>query len=196
MTIYTRTGDQGETDLLHGGRVPKDAARLEVCGAFDELDAWLGLARCEPLPEGAAALLERIQCRMVDLRAALATVSPERGHPARQLRPGRPRSTAPPVASAITSHDVEALEQAIDRYDAPLPPLETFILPAGSRAAATLQVARAVCRRGERRLVSLARAEPAAVAPALLAYVNRLSDLLFVLARSANAQAGIADTPC
>ncbi len=76
MTIYTRTGDQGETDLLRGGRVPKDAARLEVCGAFDELDAWLGLARCEPLPEGAAALLERIQSRMVDLRAALATVSP------------------------------------------------------------------------------------------------------------------------
>jgi len=178
MTIYTRTGDQGETDLLRGGRVPKDAARLEVCGAFDELDAWLGLVRCEPLPEDAAALLERIQCRMVDLRAALATVSSA-------------QSTA-----VITSKDVEALERAIDRYDATLAPLETFILPAGSRAAATLQVARAVCRRAERRLVSLARAEPGAVAPALLAYVNRLSDLLFVLARSANAQAGIADTPC
>ena len=91
MTIYTRTGDQGETDLLHGGRVPKDAARLEVCGAFDELDAWLGLARCEPLPEGAAALLERIQCRMVDLRAALATVSPEA------------RASCPPIAAGTAA---------------------------------------------------------------------------------------------
>ena len=177
MTIYTRTGDQGETDLLEGGRVHKDAVRLEVCGAMDELDAWLGLVRCEPLPQGAAVLLERIQRRMVDLRAGLVAV---------------------PVvfAAAIVSGDVEAIEQAIDRYDAQLEPLGTFILPAGSRAAATLHVARAVCRRAERRLVSLARAEPAAVSPVLLAYINRLSDLLFVLARSANAQAGIADRPC
>ena len=88
MTIYTRTGDQGETDLLRGGRVPKDAARLEVCGAFDELDAWLGLARCEPLPEGAAALLERIQSRMVDL--------PPRWRPFRRhnQRPSSPRGTS------------------------------------------------------------------------------------------------------
>ena len=151
---------------------------MEVCGAFDELDAWLGLARCEPLPEGAAALLERIQSRMVDLRAALATVSPT-------------QSTA-----VITSRDVDFIEQAIDRYDATLEPLKTFILPAGSRASATLHVARAVCRRAERRLVSLALAEPPSVGPALLAYVNRLSDLLFALARAVNAQAGIADTPC
>ena len=132
MTIYTRTGDQGETDLLR--RRP----RTQGCGAAGGLRrpstswtpgwGWSDASRC---PEGAAALLERIQCRMVDLRAALATVSP-----------------ATAVAAAITSRDVEAIEQAIDRYDAKLEPLETFILPAGSRAAATLHVARAVCRRG------------------------------------------------
>jgi|WetSurMetagenome_2_1015567.scaffolds.fasta_scaffold723695_1 cob(I)alamin adenosyltransferase len=178
MTIYTRTGDQGETDLLRGGRVPKDAARLRVCGDLDELDAWLGVVRCEPLPEGVAALLEAIQRRMVDLRAQLVTVPPA-------------QSTV-----AVTSQDVEILEQAVDRYDAKLEPLATFIVPGGSRAAATLHVARAVCRRAERELVSLARSEPEAVARPVLAYVNRLSDLLFVLARLANARAFIADTPC
>jgi cob(I)alamin adenosyltransferase len=179
MTIYTRTGDRGETDLLGGPRVPKDTARLEVCGDLDELDAWLGLARCEPLPAGAAALLEQIERRMVAVRAELATAPP-----------------ALPGAAAVGSRDVAAIEQAIDRYEAKLDPLEAFILPGGSRAAAILHLARAVCRRAERRLVSLLRGEPAAVSPPLLAYVNRLSDLLFVLARAANAQAGVADAPC
>jgi cob(I)alamin adenosyltransferase len=178
MKIYTRTGDQGETGLLGGGRVPKNAARIAVCGAFDELDAWLGLVRCEPLPEGAAALLERIQRRMVDLRAQLVTVPPAQS------------------IAEITPEDVEALEHAIDRYDSKLEPVNKFILPGGSRAAAMLHVARAVCRRAERELVSLARAEPPSVAPPFFAYINRLSDLLFVLARAANAQADIADTPC
>jgi cob(I)alamin adenosyltransferase len=178
MAIYTRTGDRGETDLLGGPRVPKDAARLEVCGDLDELDAWLGLARCEPLPAGAAALLEQIGRRMVDVRAELATVPPAQ------------------FAAAVAPRDVEAIEQAIDRYQAKLAPLEAFILPGGCRAAAILHLARAVCRRAERRLVSLGRVEPQAVRPPLAAYLNRLGDLLFVLARAANAQAGVADEPC
>jgi len=177
MAIYTRTGDQGQTDLLGGTRAPKDSPRLEVCGDLDELDALLGLARCEPLPEGATEVLDRIQRRMVAIRAEL--VSPL-------------QARADPLGPA----DVERLERAIDRHDAKLEPLRTFIVPGGSRSAAVLHVARAVCRRAERRLVSLSRAEPSAVSPPLLAYVNRLSDLLFVLARSSNAQAGIDETPC
>ena len=178
MTIYTRTGDEGETDLIGGVRAPKDALRLEVCGDFDELDAWLGLARCEPLPGDAATLLERVQRRMVAVRARLADA--------------RSPQNAP---DAVTAEDVETIERAIDRFEATLEPIKTFILPAGNRAAATLHVARAVCRRAERRLVTFARTEPDAVAPPLLAAVNRLSDLLFVLARAANAQAGVADVP-
>ncbi|MEN6451514.1 MAG: cob(I)yrinic acid a,c-diamide adenosyltransferase [Thermoguttaceae bacterium] len=177
MAIYTRTGDEGDTDLLDGPRVPKDAARLEACGDLDELDAWLGLVRCEPLPDGAAALLEAIQRRIVFLRADLVTTMASRG-------------------VAPCSCDAASIERAIDRYEAALKPLEAFILPGGCRAAATLHLARAVCRRAERRLVTLARLESTAVSPSCLAYVNRLSDLLFVLARAANAQAGIADTPC
>jgi cob(I)alamin adenosyltransferase len=178
MTIYTRTGDSGEASLLGGVRVVKDTARLEAVGTLDELDAWLGLVRCEPLPEGVNALLERLQRRMVGLRASLATVPP--------AKPSAP----------ITLQEVQSVEHAIDRYDAALVPLRNFIVPAGSRAAGMLHVARTVCRRAERHLVSLARAEPEAVAPPLMAYVNRLSDLLFVLARAANAQAGIGDAPC
>ena len=175
MTIYTRTGDRGETGLLGAARVPKDSPRLEVCGDLDELDALLGLARCEPMSEDVAALLERIQRRMVAVRAEV--VAP--------ATPARIDAVGPP--------DIGELERAIDLHDAKLEPLTTFIVPGGSRAAAVLHVARAVCRRAERRLVSLARAEPSSVSPSLLAYVNRLSDLLFVLARLSNAQAGHGD---
>jgi cob(I)alamin adenosyltransferase len=176
MAIYTRNGDRGETDLLSGPRVAKDTARLEVCGDLDELDAWLGLARCEMLPEGVDPLLEGLQRRLVRLRTELATVG--------DIASG---------SAELCSTDVEQIEQAIDRYDGHLEPLDTFILPGGSRPAAVLHVARAVCRRAERRLVSLLRAEPRAVSPAFLCYVNRLSDLLYVLARAAN---GHADVPC
>jgi cob(I)alamin adenosyltransferase len=179
MTIYTRSGDQGETDLLGGPRVSKDAARLEVCGDLDELDAWLGLVRCETLPDGFDHLLDLLQRRLVGVRSELATVS-----------------EMPSGCGEIASQDVELLERAIDRYDGKLTPLETFILPGGSRPSAMLHVARAVCRRAERRLVSLLRAEPRAVSPPLLCYVNRLSDLLYVLARAANGHARVADAPC
>jgi cob(I)alamin adenosyltransferase len=170
MSIYTRTGDLGETDSLGGPRVAKDSSRPEVCGAMDELDAWLGLARCETLPGGVGDLLEQIQGRMVALRAELADATAARSY-----------------AGAIGPGDVKLIEQAIDQYNSMLPPLHAFLVPGGARGAALLHVARTVCRRAERRLVTLARAEPQAVSAAMLAYINRLGDLLFVLARAANA---------
>ncbi len=179
MAIYTRTGDQGETDLLGGVRVPKDVATLEVCGELDELNALLGLARCESLPEETTALLERIQHQLFDIGAELVVAGP-----------GQASFTA------IGPQDVAAIEQVIDRYEAKLESTGTFILPAGSRAAAVLHLARAVCRRAERRLVSLVRSQSQTVSPNMLSYVNRLSDLLYVLARAANTRAGAADTPC
>jgi cob(I)alamin adenosyltransferase len=179
MSVYTRTGDEGETDLLGDGRVPKDAARLEVCGPLDELGCWLGLARCEPLPGEVASLLEQIQRRLFDVCTELVTVG------------ANPVRTA-----AVGSSDVQSIEQAIDCYEAKLVSLDTFILPGGSRAAAVLHLARAVCRRAERRLVSLAHGKPEAVSANLLAYVNRLSDLLFVLARTVNGHADIAERLC
>ena len=177
MSVYTRTGDDGETDLLGDGRVPKDAARLEVCGPLDELNCWLGLVRCEPLAAEIDSLLEGTQRRLFDVCTELVTVAA-----------GRTKS------AGIGSGDVQSLEQAIDRCEAKLDSLDRFILPAGSRAAALLHLARAVCRRAERRLVSLARSEPGAVSADLSAYINRLSDLLFVLARTANGRAEISET--
>ncbi len=181
MSIYTRKGDRGETTLFGGRRAPKDLPRLEVCGDLDELDSLLGLARCESLPEDVAELLEDLQRRMTAVRLGLFdsnTASSESGK-----------------SDRLDASDVEGLERAIDRYDAVLPPLRKFIIPGGCRAAAVLHVARTVCRRAERRLVSLARAEPQSIPPPLLAYLNRLGDLLFVLARSANARAGIEERP-
>ena len=121
MSVYTRTGDDGETDLLGDGRVPKDAARLEVCGPLDELNCWLGLVRCEPLPAEVASLLEGIQRRLFDVCAELVTVAKGRARPA-----------------GIASDDVRSLERAIDRCEEKLDSLSGFILPAGSRAAALL----------------------------------------------------------
>ena len=179
MAIYTRTGDQGETDLLGGLRVAKDTVLLEVCGTLDELSTLLGLARSEVLPEGVDALLEQIQRRLFDVGAELAAAGSKKTNP-----------------SAIGPQDVTTLEQVIDRYEARIESTGTFILPAGSRATAVLHVARAVCRRAERRLVTLARSQPQSVSSGLFSYLNRLSDLLFVLARVANAQAGMADKRC
>jgi cob(I)alamin adenosyltransferase len=179
MTVYTRTGDDGKTSLLGDGRVPKDAPRWEVVGPLDELNCWLGLVRCEPLPAEVGSLLEGIQRRLFDVCAELVTVAA-----------GRTNS------AGIGSGDVQSLEQAIDRCEEKLDSLSGFILPGGSRAAALLHLARAVCRRAERRLVSLTRSEPQAVSAALLAYINRLSDLLFVLARTANGHADVSETFC
>ena len=176
MTIYTRSGDRGETGLFAGPRVAKDAPRIEVCGTVDELNAGLGLARAEPLPEAVDRLIERLQGELFEVGAELATPDPDaHGH------------------RTIGQAQVEKIEAEIDRYQASLPPLEGFILPGGTRAAAALHLARAICRRAERRLVSLVRQDDQQVSAVLLAYLNRLGDLLFVLARAVNAQAGQTD---
>lgn len=179
MKIYTRAGDQGETGLLGGVHVPKDAEPLEVCGDLDELNSLLGLARCEALPQEIDALLEQLQRRLFDVGAVVVAVESDRPEP---------------VAAA--NLDVTALERAIDRFEAELAPARAFILPGGTRAAAILHLARAVCRRAERRLVGLVRGKPASRLPALVAYLNRLSDLLYILARAANAKASVPDALC
>ncbi len=166
MRIYTRQGDGGRSRLPGSESVFKDAPVLQACGTIDELGAALGLARCESLPGEMAGLLERIQRTLVQLNGELA--DPGQGQDA-----GR----------AVGPAHVEALEAAIDRYEPELAPPGAFVLPGSNRAEATLHVARTVCRRAERRAVALARAEPHRVAEAHLAYLNRLSDLLFVLAR-------------
>jgi cob(I)alamin adenosyltransferase len=176
MKIYTRTGDDGTTGQFAGPRVRKDAARIEAFGTVDEFNSLLGLARSEKLPQAVDVLLEKVQRQLFDLGAELSCPEPAR-HALHTLGPS----------------DVSALEQAIDDFETQLPPLKEFILPGGSRAAALLHVARAVCRRAERRLVSLLEISVEPISPALLAYLNRLGDLLFILARVANASAGQPD---
>jgi len=178
MKIYTRAGDGGETDLPDGSRVPKDAIEIEALGTIDELNSVLGLARTEEPPEEIGRLLEQLQEDLLAAGAELAAADPE----ALAIR-------------RIDRQRVEALEKAIDRYEATLSPLEHFIVPAGTRAAAALHHARAVCRRAERRLVSLIREVEPGLSPHLTAYLNRLGDLLFVLARAVNARAGHPDVP-
>lgn len=178
MKIYTRTGDLGETGLFAGPRVGKDMARIEVFGTIDELSAVLGVVRAEPLPEDLDSLLARIQNELFDLGAELATPDPV-AHGTRTL----------------ASADVQVLEADIDRLEQELAPLKVFILPTGTRAGAELHLARAVCRRAERRLVTLIRQSQEPISLVLMAYLNRLGDLLFVLARVANASAGRPETP-
>lgn len=169
--ITTKTGDRGTTALGDGRRVRKDHPRIEATGDVDELNAVLGLAIASDPGPDAAALLRGVQNDLFDLGADL-TVPPGRGA-ARRRAPLR-----------LTADHVRPLEEAIERANAALAPLRTFVLPGGSAAAAWLHVARTVCRRAERRLVTLARRE--ALNPQVIVYLNRLSDLLFVLARRAN----------
>ena len=178
VAIYTRTGDQGETSLPDGARIPKDTARLETIGALDELSALVGLVRAEPLPEEIDRLLEQIQHELIEMSAELAISDPG-AHGSRALGPAQ----------------VAAMERAIDRYEERLAPLGEFILPAGSRAGAGLHHARTVCRRAERRLVGLARQSEPAISASLTAYLNRLGDLLFVLARRVNSLSGHGEVP-
>ena len=177
MKIYTKTGDAGETGLL-GGRVRKDAPRIEAYGTVDELNAVLGLVRSEGPPSGVDALLERIQNHLFDLGAELASIGPA-------------ADRTPKIGSA----HIASLEAAIDEHEAGLAPLKEFILPGGTRAASALHLARTVCRRAERRVVSLAAVPDEPVSADLLIYLNRLSDLCFVLARFVNAAAGVPDVP-
>ena len=158
--IYTRTGDDGTTGLGDGSRVQKDSARVEAYGTTDELNSVLGMLLAVPgLPDAVTALLTEVQHELFDLGAELCI----------------------PGHIVITPDHVTRLETALDGFNDPLPPLKEFILPGGGPAAATCHLARTVARRAERRVWTLARAET--VNPEVLRYLNRLSDLLFVMAR-------------
>jgi cob(I)alamin adenosyltransferase len=177
MKIYTKTGDGGETSLFGGGRVPKDDARVEAYGAVDELNAAIGLARAlRPVPE-IDADLSRIQAELFAVGAELATPHDARAHGS---IPG------------VRVEWAEALEQQMDHWDGQLPPLTAFVLPGGSPVAAALHVARATCRRAERRAVALSHLTH--IDPTVVVYLNRLSDFLFEAARAANLRAGVAET--
>ena len=178
MKVYTRAGDRGETSLFGGGRVSKDAVRVEAYGAVDELNAVLGVARGGLAHDDLDGKLASIQSALFDLGGELARTD-EAGRDAKRRGP------------VVGDAEVAELESWIDELDTELEPLRNFILPGGAAAAAHLHHARTVCRRAERRLVTLARDE--AVSPVLLRYLNRLSDLLFTLARAANRRAGIAE---
>lgn len=167
--IYTRTGDDGTTGLGDGSRVSKDHLRVETMGDVDEVNSLLGVLLCDALPAHTVTLLTHIQHDLFDLGAEICI----------------PGHRVVPEARA------GELEKEIDKMNEHLPPLKNFILPGGSRAAGLCHHARTVCRRAERRLVALSRAEP--MAPAVHLYLNRLSDLLFVLARHLNRHAGVAD---
>jgi cob(I)alamin adenosyltransferase len=183
VKIYTKAGDGGQTALFGGQTVGKDVPRVEAYGTLDELNACLGLALASSpgLPADIAALLTRIQSELFDLGAELAT-PPERAADRLALR-----------VPLMEPTGIEALEAEIDRYETELAPLKTFILPGGAPSAAALHLARTVCRRAERRVVALAAIE--AVNGEVIRYLNRLSDLLFVLARAANHRSGMQDVP-
>jgi cob(I)alamin adenosyltransferase len=174
--VYTRTGDGGETGLFGGRRVSKDDLRVAAYGDVDELNAWLGLAAGVPYDD-IVSLLGRLQALLFELGADLAT-PPE-------------ASTRP---AGIEAADIEMLEQAIDELEAGTPPLDSFVLPAGAEQLARIHVARTICRRAERSVVALRRAEPQTAAIAVT-FLNRLGDLLFVVARAVAHRAGIQDTP-
>lgn len=181
MKIYTRTGDAGGTALFGGTRVSKADPRVAAYGDVDELNACLGVvcAHGEPLGD-IRALIEQLQRDLFAIGARLATTKTRRQDNTTAKTREREEKTA------ISEEDVLRLEQWIDRFEAELPPLRRFILPGGSTAGALLHVSRTVCRRAERSIVSLGSDQ---VEPPVLAYVNRLSDLLFVLARAVNHRA-------
>ena len=182
MALYTRTGDDGNTGLFGGERVGKEHPRVEALGTVDELNAWLGLAAaaCDPKnppQERFLEILSDLQSRIFDLGADLAT--PPDGHRAK--------------IAPISREHVQEVEGWIDEIDSANKPMRNFVLPAGTELAARLHVARSVCRRAERRLVILARITM--VSAVALSFVNRISDLLFAMARLANKDAGVPDVP-
>jgi cob(I)alamin adenosyltransferase len=178
MKIYTRTGDGGDTSLLGGGRVPKHDARVRAYGDVDELNAALGVARATPPADLEAELLDGVQRDLFAVGGQLA--APDPAKVAKALARAR-----------LDEARVAALEAAIDRADREIPALSAFVLPGGAPKAAALHLARTVCRRAERSVVTLHQSQP--VAGIILVYLNRLSDLLFTLARLANHRAGLAD---
>jgi cob(I)alamin adenosyltransferase len=176
VKIYTKTGDTGETSFFDNTRVSKAHPRVDAYGEVDELNACLGAARAAGTGDDVAGALEAIQRDLFALGARLADPST--------------RIASRVTKAALTAADVERLEKLIDRLDAELPPLKRFILPGGSPAGALLHLARTVCRRAERRVIALGAD---AVEPVLVVYLNRLSDLLFVMARAVNHRAGVPE---
>lgn len=175
MKIYTRTGDSGDTGLLGGGRVSKASPRIEACGAVDELNACLGLTLSTGVDPDLSEMLSQIQRKLFALGVSLADPSAR---------------AAPETKASLDETDVARLEEWIDLLEVDLTPLKKFILPGGYPAAANVHLARAVCRRAERRMVELSTGQVGAVP---FAYVNRLSDFLFVLARVLNSRAGVTE---
>ena len=175
MKIYTKTGDAGDTGLFGGGRVPKDDPRVRAYGEVDETNSAIGVATSLEPRSFESQLLQTIQRDLFTIGAELATPDPAK------------------LRAAVGASEVGALEVVIDRHDATLSPLKNFILPGGAPKAAAFHLARTVCRRAERAVVALARDEK--INPAIIHYLNRLSDLLFVLARAVNMQTGHDDIP-
>ncbi|MGI8817553.1 MAG: cob(I)yrinic acid a,c-diamide adenosyltransferase [Gemmatimonadales bacterium] len=178
MKIYTRTGDTGETALFGGGRVPKDHPRVAAYGDVDELNSVLGLVRATEPAALFDPLLESIQRDLFAIGGHLATPDPER------VRKALKKATLSPER-------VSEFERTMDDADRELPPLKAFVLPAGTPKASALHLARTVCRRAERSVVHLAHESD--VPELFVVYLNRLSDLLFTLARLANRRAGVTD---
>ena len=178
MKIYTKTGDAGTTGLFGGPRVSKDDARICAYGSIDELNAVLGLARSVGLESQQDAMLKSVQICLFSIGAELATPEPEK------------HSLKWKGTSEVTM-----MEQWIDQIDAALPPLRNFVLPGGAATASHLHLARTVCRRTEREIVSLRSNPRISDVSEIVIYLNRLSDLLFVMARQANLLANIPDVP-
>ena len=176
MKIYTRTGDTGETSLFDGTRARKDDARVDAYGEIDELNAWLGfIVASKPDPD--------IERELQQIQRDLFAVGAQLADPSQKLGAHRGKAF-------VKEDDVLRLEQLIDRLDTEVPPLQHFILPGGAPAGASLHIARTVCRRAERRIVALTPP----VAPILITYVNRLSDLLFAMARAINHRGSLPET--
>jgi len=177
VKIYTKTGDEGETSLFDGARVLKSDARVDAYGEVDELNGCLGVARAAGVDDDIGGVIEAIQKDLFALGARLADPSA--------------KIAARVTKAAITATHIEHLEQTIDRLEADLPALRRFILPGGSPPGAALHLARTVCRRAERRAVALGAGE---VEPIVIVYLNRLSDLLFVMARAVNHRSRVPET--
>jgi cob(I)alamin adenosyltransferase len=177
MKLYTKTGDDGTTGLFGGGRVPKASPRVDAYGTVDEANAAIGVARATKLDPAMDAVLARVQEDLFTLGAELACV------PGKEVKLGM---------TLVSEPDIERLEHAIDDAEAACAPLKSFVLPGGSPQAAALHVARTVSRRAERAVLSL---PDAPARREVVIYLNRLSDLLFALARQANVVAGVADVP-
>lgn len=175
MKIYTRTGDTGETSLFGGGRVSKSSERIDAYGTVDELNSCIGLARAQGLSEKTDQICQKIQNRLFKLGADLATPI-----------------TAKASVERIQSEEINWMEETIDKLDKMLPPLKFFILPGGSPGGAALHLARTICRRAER--IVIAGKEQEQFSPDIIRFLNRLSDLLFVLARYENNQSGKNET--